>query len=649
MPSPNDSDRSPPGRRVWMFGGMVLMVIVALVAARPALAWWARRSAADHLQAGRISQAEQWLTRAARLNSDNTATRVLIARSYRHLDQRKRWQEAIERAEADATAGSEVVGNEKRLGALQWGEAAKIADDEWERLDQSGVDRDEAAMAVAHGLLLAGNDQQLAQLLSAWEEATDHPQQVAYLRGIVSGSKQNRKQAQLHLQKAVNIEPEHEMARAALARVLEYEGDFPAALEHYAYWAQHRPGNQQAVTGWSRVLRLLGRADEARNVMQQLAPAIDDSTSVALEWAQVESALGNHDEAVRWFQRADLDGPHQSSTIRTAATAFALNGNALTAETMFDRVMSVQDRQRRIEELEKRVINDPGDQKALDALQEISEPPVGESAKTPEASQHPVSPLFSEHCGSCHGRRGDANGPGSRHLYPPARNLLADSYRFVTGTNRQPLPNDIESVIRDGIPGTAMPSFAELSEKEIEALTEQVYQLRREGMRRRLMEQFRSVGEPMEEETVDEIVRQRLDRVSRLEVPEMPELSSESRLAEGRQLYEQAGCVQCHGPDGHGAFDVPLFNEDGTHAIPRDIVREPWKGGESPEALFARIRLGMPGTPHPENPTLEDEQLLSLVAYCLSISSENKMTRTNRQRAILANQRAIQARFGADP
>lgn len=656
MPAPDDDDRLTdseplPERlsrgRSWVFWGGVVAAVALMLMARPTVAWWARHRAETHLRAGRVSHAHRWLSRAARIDANGTPTQLLIARGYRHSDQRLQWEETIEQIDA-AAVGSQPVRNEKRLGALQWGEVATIRDNEWERLINAGVDRDDAAIAVAHGLVLAGADQPFERLLKEWEETSRHPQQIAFLRGIFWKSKQNQVRAESYLRKTLELEPEHLMAHATLAQMMEHQGEFTAALEHFARWAQHQSSDDRAVTGWSRNLRQLGHADQAKRVMQQLAPSTDASVPVALEWAQVEYSLGNYSEATRWFKLADLDGPHYSSVLRTAATAFALRGDAMTAETIFDRVIDVQNRQRRIEELQKRVINDPRDRKAAEALQKVTQPAEEVAPTTSEAASHPVSPLFSEHCASCHGSRGEADGPASRHLFPPARNLRADSYRLITNTNRQPSRQDIEAVIRDGIPGTAMPSFAELSAEERAELVEQVYQLRKEGMRDQLAERHRAIDQAADEELIEEIIRQRFAAANPLDIPQPEELSSPSRVAAGRQLYEQAGCVQCHGADGRGAFDVPLFNDDGSHALPRDLVSEPWKGGESPEALFARLRLGMPGTPHPENSTLDDEQTMSLVAYCLSISSDSKVARTNRQRAILANERAIQSRFGAD-
>jgi hypothetical protein len=60
------------------------------------------------------------------------------------------------------------------------------------------------------------------------------------------------------------------------------------------------------------------------------------------------------------------------------------------------------------------------------------------------------------------------------------------------------------------------------------------------------------------------------------------------------------------------------------------------KGGSQGESLYRRIRLGMPGTPHPASPSLEEAELMALVHYCQSLAREPKQQLTNYERAMRA-------------
>jgi hypothetical protein len=88
----------------------------------------------------------------------------------------------------------------------------------------------------------------------------------------------------------------------------------------------------------------------------------------------------------------------------------------------------------------------------------------------------------------------------------------------------------------------------------------------------------------------------------------------------GQQLYSELGCRHCHGPDGSGTDGAPLFDERGHVVAPRDLAHDPMKGGPDAESLFLRIRLGMPGTPHPAASGIDDADLIALVHFCQSFA-----------------------------
>jgi hypothetical protein len=85
---------------------------------------------------------------------------------------------------------------------------------------------------------------------------------------------------------------------------------------------------------------------------------------------------------------------------------------------------------------------------------------------------------------------------------------------------------------------------------------------------------------------------------------------------------------------------MDLFDEKGRPSRARDLVHEPFKGGQEPESIYLRIRVGMPGSAHPGCPNVSDEELIALIHYCRSLAREPKSVLTNHQRTILATSRA---------
>src|SRR5262245_11128679 len=63
--------------------------------------------------------------------------------------------------------------------------------------------------------------------------------------------------------------------------------------------------------------------------------------------------------------------------------------------------------------------------------------------------------LFRQHCAYCHGPVGRGDGPAA--ISPKARAFGLDKFRFATTPNANPCDDDLGRIIRNGIPGSAMP------------------------------------------------------------------------------------------------------------------------------------------------------------------------------------------------
>jgi high-affinity iron transporter len=79
--------------------------------------------------------------------------------------------------------------------------------------------------------------------------------------------------------------------------------------------------------------------------------------------------------------------------------------------------------------------------------------------------------LFHQYCTLCHGVRGDGHGLQSEGLTPPPRDLTDPNWRQGTS------PRHVFFAIREGVRGTAMPSWKSLSESDGWDLTAYVLSL----------------------------------------------------------------------------------------------------------------------------------------------------------------------------
>jgi mono/diheme cytochrome c family protein len=88
--------------------------------------------------------------------------------------------------------------------------------------------------------------------------------------------------------------------------------------------------------------------------------------------------------------------------------------------------------------------------------------------KTPELVEH-GRVAFGKYCASCHGPKGEGDGPAAKALKPPPRNL-------VTQPMKGGAP-EVFQVLDTGVKGTAMIPFKHLSENDRWALAHYVASL----------------------------------------------------------------------------------------------------------------------------------------------------------------------------
>jgi DMSO reductase family type II enzyme heme b subunit len=242
--------------------------------------------------------------------------------------------------------------------------------------------------------------------------------------------------------------------------------------------------------------------------------------------------------------------------------------------------------------------------------------------------------LFGNYCAQCHGEKGDGNGPAARFLYPRPRNFGEAKFRIVTTANNMPSDQDLLHVVNRGMPGSAMFSFAHLSEDAKTALVAYVRQLEKDL----LFERAKADAGPGTD--VAELSRD-VDQVIQPGEPlsvlaEVLSPGPES-VARGTQLFVSEGCVSCHGKTGKGDGVQEQKDSSGMPTHPRDFTRGIFKGGREPQQIYARIALGMPGSPMPASPKLQAQQIADLANFILSLSdpaTQAKVEQTRKQVAV---------------
>jgi mono/diheme cytochrome c family protein len=264
--------------------------------------------------------------------------------------------------------------------------------------------------------------------------------------------------------------------------------------------------------------------------------------------------------------------------------------------------------------------------------------------------------LYREHCAHCHGITGDGFGPTAAFLNPYPRDYRPGKFKFKsTPIGFKPTHDDLKKVVLEGIPGTAMPSFALLTDLEVESLVYYVKYLAIRGEVERALlyasaqldEDARLVNKVAASDTAEQkaerdtqlvAIREQVAGVIErwvtpvdpdvIKIPQRPRLSGEA-LAESRRLGRDlfygtvANCVKCHGDSALGDGELTQYDDWAKEFIndgkDRDVVHEytsrglpdpriirprnlrlgVYRGGMRPIDLYWRIRNGIEGTPMP--------------------------------------------------
>ncbi|MBS0207339.1 MAG: c-type cytochrome [Planctomycetes bacterium] len=182
--------------------------------------------------------------------------------------------------------------------------------------------------------------------------------------------------------------------------------------------------------------------------------------------------------------------------------------------------------------------------------------------------------LYRQHCAHCHGITGDGAGPTAAFLTPYPRDYRKGVYKFKANELAQkPSNDDLHRTLREGINGTAMPSFLLLPEQERDALIEYVKYLSMRGEMEILLAS-QVFDDDSIELTRDFLVTEGLsplaenwadDKTGPIQIPPKPEITDHVAWAKaGAELFKgpKAQCAKCHGPNGLGdGSEELLFDE----------------------------------------------------------------------------------------
>ena len=225
-----------------------------------------------------------------------------------------------------------------------------------------------------------------------------------------------------------------------------------------------------------------------------------------------------------------------------------------------------------------------------------------------EAQRESGKTLYLKYCVQCHGEKGDGEGYATPHLYPRPRDFTTGKFKVrTTPSGALPTHQDLVNIIRRGMPYTSMPAWPTLSDQEVSDLA-----------------YFTKTFSP--DFSVPENVPQPAP------LPSAPTATNES-IGLGKKLYEDNGCLKCHGALGRGdGPSAPTLVDDVGRPIRAADLAHSWtfRGGSSREDIFKTMSTGFNGTPMPSfQDALPPEQRWAITDFIASLSGADGPGYTN--------------------
>lgn len=225
-----------------------------------------------------------------------------------------------------------------------------------------------------------------------------------------------------------------------------------------------------------------------------------------------------------------------------------------------------------------------------------------------ESDRQSGQQLYQKYCSQCHGDKGDGQGYATPYVLPKPRDFTTAKFKVrTTPTGALPTHQDLVSIIRRGMPYTSMPAWPDLTDQEVSALAYYIKSFSPD------FANPEAVPKPVP-------------------LPGPPAVTDES-IASGKKLYEETGCIRCHGTLGRGdGPSAPTLVDDLKHPIRAADLAQSWtfRGGSSREDIFRTMSTGFNGTPMPGFvDALTEEQRWAITDYIVSLSASSGPGYTN--------------------
>jgi tetratricopeptide (TPR) repeat protein len=277
-------------------------------------AWYHRRAARAEMALYHNPQAIRHLQECLDYWSNDPEILVMAARTARRAGKYGEAEELLKKCQQ--VRGLDEEGSFEQLLLFAECRVDQAADVCWHHIEQCHPDTPLILEALTRGYLRQYRLKEAGMCLNRWLDSEPNNAQAHCLNGLyLLDYVHARSRAELSYRRAVELDPEHEIARLGLAIVLVDTKNFSEAAEHLTFLRQRQPNNLSVQVGLAECRAGEGNEAEAVRLLEAVLdrdpnfePAISLLGRLALEDADYEQAEARLRRAVALNPRDVLAG-----------------------------------------------------------------------------------------------------------------------------------------------------------------------------------------------------------------------------------------------------------------------------------------------------------------------------------------------------
>jgi tetratricopeptide (TPR) repeat protein len=326
----------------------LLLVIGYAIYQVGASAWasYQLQLASEALEHYDYRQAGVHLTHYLSIHPGDATVCLLTAQTTRRRGDFDEAMKQLRLAEKHGTA-PQAIRLERQLARIQAGDLSEIGS----LMEHCSDHPDQPETALILEVIIEGSLKTLQVPLAKWAvdlwlaHRTGNYDQAQGLcwRGRVNEFSQDFPQALADYRRAVELAPDHRLARVRLAEMLLRE-EPREAVPHLEWLRSAYPEDTEVQFLTARLYRGLGRPEEAGRLLDAIFAVGPPKFPVTLERARVALDLHRTDEAERWARTAVELAPQDREANVTMADSLLMAGRLNDAKIFQDRAVEIQTR-----------------------------------------------------------------------------------------------------------------------------------------------------------------------------------------------------------------------------------------------------------------------------------------------------------------